>query len=269
MMKKSVPLIISSMIVLLLVSTAVFAPWLAPNDPYATNMAMKLQGMSAAYPFGTDHLGRCVLSRLIMGARVSLFTALGVLAVTLVLSMVVGVAAGYLGGIADLVLMRACDILMAIPHFIFALVIVGALGGGVWNMFIAIIIVSWVGYARIIRNMVRGLKESTYVQYAKMTGVPTVKIVKRHILPFVFPQILLLLLIGTGSTVLLISELSFLGLGVTAPMPEWGMMISESKMYLSSNPMLMFVPGVMISLTVLIFDWFGDTLRDAIDPKMK
>ncbi|POZ56036.1 Glutathione transport system permease protein GsiD [Lysinibacillus sphaericus] len=266
-MKKKIALISSSVLVLLLIVMALFAPWLAPNDPYATNMALKLQGFSTDYPLGTDYLGRCVLSRLLYGARVSLFIALSVLVVTLFISMFVGLLAGYVGGILDLVLMRLCDIFLAIPDFVFALVIVGALGGGIRNMFIAIVLVSWVGFARIIRNMVRSLKESTYVQYARTIGVPKWKIMIRHIVPFVFPQIFLLKLIGLGSTILLISELSFLGLGVSAPMAEWGMMISDSKTYLMSHPMLMFLPGIMISLTVLILNWFGDALREAMDPK--
>lgn len=266
-MKKKTALIISSTLVFLLIFIALFAPWLAPNDPYATNMALKLQGFSAQYPLGNDYLGRCVLSRLLYGARVSLFIAFCVLVVTLVISMLVGMIAGYVGGIVDLVLMRICDIFLAIPNFVFALVIVGALGGGIRNMFIAIVLVSWVGFARIIRNMVRSLNESMYIQYARVIGLSKWKIMMRHIIPFVFPQIFLLKLIGLGSTILLISELSFLGLGVSAPMAEWGMMISDSKTYLLSNPMLMFLPGMMISLTVLILNWFGDALREAMDPK--
>lgn len=267
-MKKNLPLIISSLLVLVLVVMALFAPWLAPHDPYTTDIANKLQGFSMHYPLGTDHLGRCVLSRLLYGTRTSLLLASGVLFITLIISIIVGCLAGYVGGLVDLVLMRICDVLLSIPDFIFALVIVGALGGGIKNMFVAIIFVSWVGFARIIRNMVRSLKESTYVQYARLTGVPKRKIIRRHILPFVFPQIFLLKLIGLGSTILLISELSFLGLGVTAPMAEWGMMIKDSKTYLMSEPTLMFIPGIMISLTVLIFNWFGDALRTAMDAKV-
>ncbi|CAM5690318.1 Nickel ABC transporter permease subunit NikC OS=Lysinibacillus sphaericus OX=1421 GN=nikC PE=3 SV=1 [Lysinibacillus sphaericus] len=173
-MKKKIALISSSVLVLLLIAMAIFAPWLAPNDPYATNMALKLQGFSTDYPLGTDYLGRCVLSRLLYGARVSLFIALSVLVVTLFISMFVGLLAGYVGGIIDLVLMRLCDIFLAIPDFVFALVIVGALGGGIRNMFIAIVLVSWVGFARIIRNMVRSLKRKyvctvcTYNRSSKM-----------------------------------------------------------------------------------------------------
>ncbi|XEC94214.1 ABC transporter permease [Paenibacillus tarimensis] len=266
-MKKHLPLIVSGTLVSLLVLVAALAPWLTPNDPYVTNMAVKLQGPSTVYPLGTDHLGRCVLSRLIIGSRISLFTAFSVMGVTLLLSMTLGMIAGYVGGLVDTILMRICDIFLGLPNFLFALVIVGVLGGGIRNMLIAIVFVYWVGYARIVRNMVRCVKDHAYVQYAKVIGVSKMVIMKRHIVPFVFPQVFLLMLIGTGSTILLISELSFLGLGVTAPMPEWGMMISDSKTYLMSNPMLMFIPGVMISLTVLLFDWLGDALRDALDPK--
>jgi len=264
---KRLHLVVSSSLVGLLVVTAMFEPWLMPNDPYATNIGMKLQGFSAAYPLGTDHLGRCILSRLIAGARVSLLTTFSILIVSVIISLVVGITAGYVGGLVDTVFMRICDILLAIPTFIFALVIVGMLGGGLLNMFIGIVLVTWVWYARFIRNMVLSLKEAQYVKYAQMTGVSRFQIARVHILPFVFPQIFLLKLIGLGATILLISELSFLGLGVTAPMAEWGMMISDSKTYLLSNPMLMLIPGVMISLTVIIFNWFGDTVRDALDPK--
>ncbi|MCI3920916.1 ABC transporter permease subunit [Paenibacillus sp. TRM 82003] len=264
---KRLPLIVSSTLVAILVLAAAFEPWLMPNDPFATNLAMKLQGYSAAYPLGTDHLGRCILSRLISGARVSLLTTFSILIVTVIISLAVGITAGYVGGLVDSVIMRLCDMLLALPNFIFALVIIGMLGGGLFNMFIGIVFVSWVWYARIIRNMVLSLKEASFVKYAQVTGVSRWTIMRVHIVPFVFPQIFLLKLIGLGSTILLISELSFLGLGVTAPMAEWGTMISDSKTYLVSHPMLMFIPGVMISLTVLIFNWFGDAVRNALDPK--
>ncbi|MFF5995842.1 ABC transporter permease subunit [Lysinibacillus sp. KU-BSD001] len=266
-MNKKWALYMSSFLVGVLFLVAIFAPWLMPNDPHAPNIAMKLQGFSAQYPLGTDHLGRCVLSRLIEGARVSLSIAFVVLVATLVISMVVGLTAGFIGGWLDMLLMRICDILLAIPNFIFALVIVGALGAGMKNLLIAIVLVTWVGFARIIRNMVVSLKETDYVTYARICGVSKWKIVVRHILPFVFPQMLLLKFIGLGSTILMISELSFLGLGVTAPTAEWGMMISESKTYLLTKPELMLIPGIMISITVLIFNAFGDALRDVLDPK--
>ena len=257
----------STFLVFILFFVAIFGPWLMPNDPHAPNMVMKLQGFSSQYPLGTDHLGRCILSRLIEGTRVSIFVACIVLVATLSISMLVGLTAGYIGGWVDLVLMRICDILLAIPNFIFALVIAGALGAGMKNLVIAIVVVIWVGFARVIRNMVMSLKETNYVVYAKICGVPTWKLMLRHIIPFVFPQMLLLKLIGLGTTILMISELSFLGLGITPPTAEWGMMISESKTYLMIKPELMIIPGVMLSLTVLIFNAFGDSLRDMLDSK--
>lgn len=257
----------STFLVCLLFFVAIFAPWLMPNDPHEPNIVMKLQGFSPKYPLGTDHLGRCVLSRLIEGTRVSLFVAFIVLVVTLFISMIVGLTAGYVGGLIDLVLMRICDILLAIPDFIFALVIVGALGAGMKNLVYALVVVMWVSFARIIRNMVVGLKETNYVVYAKICGVSKWRIILRHIIPFVFPQMFLLKLIGLGSTILMVSELSFLGLGIMPPTAEWGMMISESKTYLMTNPELMLIPGIMISLTVFIFNTFGDALRDVLDPK--
>lgn len=260
-------LYMSSFLVGVLCFVAIFAKWLMPNDPHEPNVANKLQGFSGQYPLGTDHLGRCILSRLIEGTQVSLTIALIVLASTIVISMLVGMLAGFIGGWIDLVLMRICDILLAIPNFIFAIVIVGALGGGITNLLIAIVFVSWVGFARIIRNMVVILKNADYVTYAKICGVSKGRMIVRHILPFVFPQMFLLKLIGLGSTILMISELSFLGLGVTAPTAEWGMMISESKTYLMTKPEMMLIPGVMITLTVLIFNAFGDALRDSLDPK--
>lgn len=266
-LKKRLPLIVCGTFAAMLVGMALFEPWLMPNDPYVTNIAMKLQSYSAQYPLGTDHLGRCILSRLIAGAKVSLLTTFSILGVSTLISLVVGITAGYVGGWLDTLIMRICDMLLAFPNFIFALVIVGILGGGLFNLFTALVFVSWVWFARLVRNMVLSLKEAQYVKYAQVTGVSRFTIMWVHILPFVFPQIFLLKLIALGSTILLISELSFLGLGVTAPMAEWGMMISDSKTYLMSNPMLMFIPGVMISLTVLIFNWLGDAVRDAMDPK--
>lgn len=260
-------LYISAFLMCTLLFVAIFAPWLMPNDPHEPNLLMKLQGFSSEYPLGTDHLGRCVLSRLIEGTRVSLFIATIVLVTTLIISLVVGIVAGYVGGIVDSFLMRICDVLLSIPDFIFALVIVGALGAGMKNLVFALIIVMWVNFARIIRNVVVGIKHSKYVVYARVSGVPTHLILWRHIIPFVFPQMFLLKLIGLGSTIILISELSFLGLGIMPPTAEWGMMISESKTYIMTNPELMVIPGIMISMTVLVVNAFGDSLRDAMETK--
>ncbi|MDQ0916235.1 nickel transporter permease [Paenibacillus sp. V4I5] len=261
-------LMISGGCLLILVMIAVLAPHLMPHDPYEVDIIHKLQPPSWDYPLGTDHLGRCVLSRIIAGARVSLTAAFVVIAITLVLSLIIGIAAGYMGGWLDQLLMRICDLFLAFPSLIFALAIVGLLGGGVVNLVVAMVAVHWVGYARMIRMMVVSLKERNYVLSAKITGASGIRIMFQHILPFVLPQIIVLQFLQMGSIILQISELSFLGLGVQAPMAEWGMMINDSKSLMGSHPLLMIAPGMMIFVTVVAFNWFGDTLRDTLDPKL-
>lgn len=260
-------LMISGGCLLVLVMIAVLAPYLMPHDPYEVDIIHKLQPPSWDYPLGTDHLGRCVLSRIIAGARVSLTAAFVVTAIILVLSLIIGIAAGYMGGWLDQLLMRICDLFLAFPSLIFALAIVGLLGGGVVNLVVAMVVVHWVGYARMIRMMVVSLKERNYVLSAKITGASDIRIMFQHILPFVLPQIVVLQFLQMGSIILQISELSFLGLGVQAPMAEWGMMINDSKSLMGSHPLLMIAPGMMIFVTVVVFNWFGDTLRDTLDPK--
>ncbi|MDQ0897773.1 nickel transporter permease [Paenibacillus sp. V4I7] len=261
-------LMISGGCLLILVMIAVLAPHLMPHDPYEVDIIHKLQPPSWDYPLGTDHLGRCVLSRIIAGARVSLAAAFVVIAITLVLSLIIGIAAGYMGGWLDQLLMRICDLFLAFPSLIFALAIVGLLGGGVVNLVVAMVAVHWVGYARMIRMMVVSLKERNYVLSAKITGASGIRIMFQHILPFVLPQIIVLQFLQMGSIILQISELSFLGLGVQAPMAEWGMMINDSKSLMGSHPLLMIAPGMMIFVTVVAFNWIGDTLRDTLDPKL-
>lgn len=260
-------LMISGSCLLVLVMIAVLAPYLMPHDPYEVDIIHKLQPPSWDYPLGTDHLGRCVLSRIIAGTRVSLAAAFVVIAITLVLSLIIGIAAGYMGGWLDQLLMRICDLFLAFPSLIFALAIVGLLGGGVVNLVVAMVVVHWVGYARMIRMMVVSLKERNYVLSAKITGASGISIMFQHILPFVLPQIVVLQFLQMGSIILQISELSFLGLGVQAPMAEWGMMINDSKSLMGSHPLLMIAPGMMIFVTVVSFNWFGDALRDTLDPK--
>lgn len=260
-------LMISGSGLLVLVMIAVLAPYLMPHDPYEVDIIHKLRPPSWDYPLGTDHLGRCVLSRIIAGTRVSLAAAFVVIAITLVLSLIIGIAAGYMGGWLDQLLMRICDLFLAFPSLIFALAIVGLLGGGVVNLVVAMVVVHWVGYARMIRMMVVSLKERNYVLSAKITGASGIGIMFQHILPFVLPQIVVLQFLQMGSIILQISELSFLGLGVQAPMAEWGMMINDSKSLMGSHPLLMIAPGMMIFVTVVSFNWFGAALRDTLDPK--
>lgn len=256
-------LVIASLIILV----GIFAPYLMPNDPVRVSLDQRLAPPSSSYPLGTDHLGRCLLSRLIYGTRVSLSTAAIALSVIMLISIPVGTIAGYMGGWVDNLLMRLVDILLAFPSLILALVIAGMLGPGLINVMLAVSAVGWVGYARVIRGLVLSVKEKEYVMAARACGTPEWAIVIRHILPNVLSPVIVLATLDIGSLVLSISGLSFLGLGAQPPTPEWGSMLNDGRPYMQVAPQLMIYPGVAIMTVVLAFNLLGDGLRDALDPR--
>jgi len=243
----------------------ILAPVLAPNDPTLVSLENKFLSPSAQFPLGTDHLGRCILSRLMYGAMVSLGSALLVMVITAIISVAVGTFSGYRGGWVDSLLMRLCDVFLAFPNLVLTLVIVGMLGPGLINVIIAMVAVQWVWYARIIRGMVLGLKERSFVLSARVAGTPPWLIVIRHILPNIVPYIVVLATLDLGMVILHISGLSFLGLGVQPPTPEWGAMLNDAKQFLRSDPKLIMFPGTMILLVVISFNLLGDALRDMIE----
>lgn len=254
-------------IVSLVILAGVFAPYLMPNDPIKVSLDQRLAPPSGAYPLGTDHLGRCLLSRLIFGTRVSLSTAALALLAILLISIPVGTISGYVGGWVDNLLMRLVDILLAFPSLILALVIAGMLGPGLLNVMLAVAAVGWVGYARMIRGLVLSVKEKEYVMAARASGTPECVIVIRHILPNVLSPVIVLATLDIGSLVLSISGLSFLGLGAQPPTPEWGSMLNDGRPYMQVAPQLMVCPGMAIMIVVLAFNLLGDGLRDALDPR--
>lgn len=221
------------------------------------------------YPLGTDHLGRCILSRLIYGARVSLSAAFAVMTVTLAISTVVGALAGYAGGRVDALIMRICDIFLAFPSLILALALVGVMGPGLPNVVLALALSQWAWYARMIRGMVLSLKERNYVLAAKVAGTGQCTIIAKHILPNILPQIAVLVTLDIGWVILHIAGMSFLGLGIQPPTPEWGAMINDGRQFLRGYPSLMAYPGIMILSVVMAFNLLGDTLRDILDPHGK
>jgi len=239
----------------------------APHDPNLVNLEHKLKAPCKDFPLGTDHLGRCILSRLIYGTRISLSAAFMVMTFTIAISLVIGTYSGYMGGMVDNLFMRICDILLAFPNLILALAIVGMLGPSLVNVMIAMVAVQWVWYARMIRGMVLSVKESNFVLAARVCGTSGPLIVIRHILPNIISQIIVLATLDMGWVILNISGLSFLGLGVQPPAPEWGAMLNDGRQFLRSNPSLMIYPGLVILIVVLAFNLFGDALRDALDPK--
>jgi peptide/nickel transport system permease protein len=245
----------------------VFAPCLAPHDPLAVDLGQRLLPSSTVYPLGTDHLGRCVLSRLIWGTRVSLSTSFIVLLTIMGISIPYGMLAGWCGGRVDNLLMRLVDVLLAFPRLIFALVIAGMLGPGLTNVMLALGAVSWVRIARLIRGLVLQIKEREFVLAARACGTPAGRILSAHILPNIIGPVVVLATLDMGWLILGISGLSFLGLGAQPPTPEWGTMLNDSRPYFQVAPNLMLYPGLAIMLAVLAFNLLGDGLRDVLDPR--
>jgi len=253
---------------------AVLAPVLAPHNPLAQNLDARLSpgvwAGGAAYPLGTDELGRDVLSRIIYGARVSLL--IGVVAILLMnlLGISVGITTGYFGGWLDAVLMRVVDVLLSFPYIILAIVIMAVLGQGVLNAVIAIGIVNTPTMARIMRSVTLAVKERQFVEAARALGAGWLRILRRHLLPNAIPQIIVYSALSLGETILYIAALGFLGLGISPPTPEWGAMISTGKDVLVLGrwwPSAF--PGAAIMLATLGFVLLGDGLRDVLDPRLR
>lgn len=254
-------------ILFLFLMISIFAPWLAPNDPVSVDLVHRLQPPSWKYPLGTDQLGRCTLSRLLYGARTSLGFASMIFASSLGIGIFVGIIAGYKGGWVDAVLMRFCESVMAFPNLVLVLGIVGVFGQGMLQLVVALMMVQWVYYARMIRNMVVSLKERTFIAAAKINGSSSWSIMRRHILPNILPSIIVIGTLEMGWAIMDISALSFLGLGIQPPTPEWGAMILEGKSFIRNQPQLMIYPGLMIFIVVMSFHTLGETLSEKLGVK--
>lgn len=255
-------------LVLVFSVAALLAPALAPHDPTAVNALENLAAPSLKHPLGTDPLGRDTLSRILFGARWSLGTAVLATSLVMTIGIFVGTASGFYGGRIDSVVMRVVDVLLAFPSLVLYLAIVGTLGPGFRNLFIALVSISWVAYARIVRGLVLSLKERGFVRAARALGAGDRRLMVRHILPNVVAPVVVLASLQTGGMVLALAALGFFGLGVQPPTPEWGTMINESRLYLQRAPALMLWPGLAISLTVLGLNLLGDGLRDVLDPRL-
>lgn len=254
--------IAGAVIILCFVFSALFAPVLAPHDPLLVDIGNKLQGPSPVYLFGTDQLGRCILSRLIWGSRYSLFYSSLVLVITVAVGVPVGMLSGYMGGKVDSLLMRVIDIFMALPPFIVALAIAGTLGASGRNLVLAMSLVYWADYARLSRTLTLQIKEQNYMMALKASGCSGVVIVFRHILKNIAPSVAALATMDIGTIILSIAGFSFIGLGVQAPAPEWGIMLSDSKQFIQTCPRLMIFPGLTIVLIVLAFNLLGEGIQD-------
>lgn len=246
---------------------AIAAPLIVPQAALENNLGLMMQPPSWEAPFGTDHLGRSLLARVVYGARISLSVASLALIVLLAIGVTVGAVAGYYGGWLDALLMRLVDVLLAFPGLVLVLAIAGMLGPSLLNILLAMVAVEWVKYARVVRGQVLSVRETEFVEAARATGVPGPRIIWRHILPNVISPVIILATLDLGAIILGVSALSFLGLGAQAPTPEWGRMLSDATPYMQFAPHLMIVPGLAIFTVVLACNLLGDGLRDALDPK--
>jgi peptide/nickel transport system permease protein len=256
-------------VVVLLVFTALLAPWLAPKDPIAQDLMVMLEAPGPGHWLGTDELGRDILSRLIHGTRISLYVGVVSVAIQLIAGTFLGLVAGYFGGKLDGIIMRVMDIILAFPSLLLTLAIAFALGKNLTNAMLAIGIVGIPGFARLVRGQVLTLRERDFIQAARALGGKDRWIIWQHILPNAAPPLIVQVSLSLAFAVLTEASLSFLGLGVAPPAPSWGSMLSMARGYMDSAPWLALAPGAAIFILVLGFNLLGDGIRDAFDPTMK
>lgn len=255
-------------IVLLTVVAAVAGPVLSPYDPASQELSRRLEGPSVSHPLGLDELGRDILARLLAGARISLLVGIAVVGVSSVVGMFFGSIAGYFGGRVDDVISRVVDVLMAFPGILLAIALVAVLGPSLANVVLALSVIGWVGYARLVRGQALRAREFEFVQAARALGAGPGRIVLHHILPTAYPAVVVQATIGMAGAIIAEASLSFLGLGVQPPTPSWGTMLDAGRSHLFDAPHLTIFPGLAIATLVLGFNFLGDGLRDRVDPKM-
>lgn len=267
--RRNKPGMISLIVICLLALAAIFAPLVAPCNPYSQDVLHKFASPSLEHLLGTDNYGRDIFSRIIYGARVSLSVGVVAEAIAVTIGVIVGATAGYFGGKVDTVLSRVIEIFASFPFILFAIAVMFILGQGIINVFIAIGVIGWTGHARMIRSNVMQLRNKEYVEAARAAGASNLSIMLKHMIPNCLSTIIVITTLDIPSDIMLEATLSFLGLGVAPPTASWGEMISSARMYMRQQPMFSIYPGIAIMITVLAFNTLGDALRDALDPKMK
>ena len=257
-------------LVLLFTACAIFAPWLAPHDPVQLDLNGRLLAPSAGHWFGTDELGRDILSRTVFGARISLIVAVSVVGISLAIGLVAGGLAGFYGGLTDtLVNVYLSNAFLALPGILLAIAFVAFLGPGLLNLILALAISGWVGYARLVRAQVMAVKEREFVEAARALGASDARILLRHILPNIVQPLIVQAAIGMAGAVRAEATRSFLGLGIPAPAASWGSMLNDARSHLFDSPHMVFFPAVAVMLSVLSFNFIGDALRDYLDPRTR
>lgn len=251
-------------LILLLLILALLAPVIAPNDPYQTNLMLAEAAPSAQYPLGNDPLGRCMLSRIIYGARVSIFSSLLITIIVFAVGVSIGTVSGYFGGAVDTILSKLITIMQAFPKIVLAIAIAGLLGIGIQNTIIALCMVEWVEYARMSRSLSFTAKQHNYIKAARVCGESHLKIIFKRIIPNIIYPLIVNASLGIASMIMEIAALSYLGVGVKEPMAEWGAMINAGRNYMQTNVNLVIVPAIAIFITAAAFNLFGEKLRDKI-----
>ena len=252
-------------IIAVMIAVAIFAPLIATQVPYEQNLANRFQSPSSQHFFGTDNFGRDIFSNVVYGARISLFIGFLATILSVIFGTVIGAVAGFFGGGVDNVLMRLVDIILSIPSLILAIAISTVLGTGIRNLILAVSLSGITNYARIVRASVLSVKEQEYVEAAKIGGASNFRLIFRHILPNCLGPIIVQATLGVGTSILQAASLSFIGLGVQPPTPEWGGMLSQGRSYIQDYPHMTIFPGLAIALTIFSLNLFGDGLRDALD----
>lgn len=274
-LKKNRGAMIGIVFILVSLIVALLAPLIAPHNPTEVFPdALRLppafsEGGQSNFFFGTDDIGRDLLSRLIYGSRISLSVGFSVVVLALIVGTILGVIAGYYGGLIDRAIMRLTDLIMSLPSILFAIVIVAVLGPGITNAIVAVSVVAIPNFTRIIRAQVMAEKNRQYVQAARLFGAGNFRIMFVEILPNCMAPLIVQASLGFSDGILNVAALGFLGLGAQAPMSEWGTMLSDARSYIESSPWMVTLPGICILLTVLSFNLLGDGLRDALDPRLK
>ncbi len=260
--------VVFSILALCIILAAIFAPFITGGvDPLKGSLMDALLPPCKEHIFGTDKMGRDIFTRIIYGARASLSATFGVVALIFVIGSVLGVIAGYFGGIVDAVIMRIADMMLAFPGLVLALAVAGIMGASIKNAIIAIVVVSWTKYARLARSLVLKIRDRDYVAAAVVTGSKTPYMLLRYMLPNALPTLIITAATDIGSMMLELASMSFLGFGAKPPAPEWGYMLNEGRACMQTAPWLMIFPGLAIFVVVVVFNMLGDSIRDILDPK--
>lgn len=255
------------LVVCVTVVAAIVGPWVVPYNPASQELPLRLAGPTWAHPFGLDELGRDVLARLLIGARISLLVGISVVSISSAVGIAIGAMAGYAGGWIDTLIGRLMDILLAFPGILLAIALVAVLGPSLVNVVIALVTIGWVSYARLVRGQVLKVRELEYVQAARAQGATSLRVLARHVVPATLSSVIVQATLGMAGAIIAEASLSFLGLGVQPPTPSWGTMLDAGRSHLFDAPHLTIFPGLAIAVLVLGFNFAGDALRDRFDPR--